>query len=677
MGLAIGIDIGGTFTDVVAIDLATGAVRSAKALTSYGAEARAVSVGIDQLVEDRGLIERLVHGTTIGTNAILERRGAKTALLTTEGFRDLLEIGRTRRMTPNTLFDLTFQRREPFVPRQLRFDVPERLMSNGEIRTPLDSDAVSTIAEQLRREGVASVAVCYLHGYANPAHELATREAIAKALPEVPVSVSHEIVPEYREFERMSTTVLNAYVAPLLDDYLGRLATELRRSGLSGSLFMMGSSGGVMSLERAKRYPVLTILSGPAGGVIAAIRAGEAAGERHLITCDMGGTSTDVSMVQNLTPQLGKNNVIAGVPIKVPQIDINTVGAGGGSVAYVADGQLHVGPRSAGSRPGPICYGAGGEEVTVTDANLALGRLTLGQKLGGQIAPRADLVDPALRALAQRIGVDSPERMAEGIIRIAVAKMVSSIREISIARGHDPRKCALVAFGGAGPMHAIPVAEALSIPKVIVPPFAGSLSALGLVSSDLRIDMSETVLLSNEPASVPALEAVCRRLEASVRDRFAADGFSPEQVITRRSFEMRYTGQAYELAIALDGDIDTDELKARFNAAYAEAYGHANESDPNDIVNVRVAGIIKVPTPRISAEIEAGDVRIAERAVWFGDGFLKTSVFRRDRLHLAKTIVGPAIIEEAGATTVVFPGWTVRRDAGDNLILEIQNGSKP
>ncbi|MDE0718282.1 MAG: hydantoinase/oxoprolinase family protein, partial [Rhodospirillaceae bacterium] len=503
MAIAVGIDIGGTFTDVIALDLDTGDVRAAKSLTSYGDETRALLEGLQEVGVPYGEIDRLVHGTTIGTNAILERRGARTALLVTQGFRDLLVIGRTRRMAPNTLFDLTFQRPEPLIPRALRFDVEERVGASGETVRPLDDDALAAVLEDLRQQNVEAVAVCYLHAYAAPGHELETRAAIREKLPGIPVSLSHEVVPEYREFERLSTTVLNAYIAPALEDYLARLESVLRGEGIRGALFIMASSGGVLSLDRARLFPVTTVLSGPAGGVVAAVQSAAAAGARDLITCDMGGTSTDVSMIRDLTPTVKKDGVIAGMPIKSTQIDISTVGAGGGSIAWVSEeGQLHVGPRSAGSRPGPICYGLGGTEPTITDANLVLGRLTLGRKLGGRIEPSTEQVVPVLDALARRIGVESRERMADGIIRIAVAKMVASIREISVARGHDPRRCALVAFGGAGPMHATQVAEALAIPRVIVPPHAGNLSALGLVSADQRIDLSETVLLPNEAASM-------------------------------------------------------------------------------------------------------------------------------------------------------------------------------
>ena len=676
MAIAVGIDIGGTFTDVIALDLDTGEVRAAKSLTSYGDETRALLEGLRDVGVPLGEIDRLVHGTTIGTNAILERRGARTALLATGGFRDLLVIGRTRRMAPNTLFDLTFQRPEPLIPRALRYDVEERIDASGETVRPLDRDALAAILDDLRRQDIESIAVCYLHAYAAPRHELETRAAIREGLPEIPVSLSHEVVPEYREFERLSTTVLNAYIAPALEDYLARLESVLRGQGVRGALFIMASSGGVLSLERARLFPVTTVLSGPAGGVVAAVQAAAAAGAPDLITCDMGGTSTDVSMIRDLTPTVKKDGVIAGMPLKSTQIDISTVGAGGGSIAWLSEeGQLHVGPKSAGSRPGPICYGLGGTEPTITDANLALGRLTVGRKLGGRIEPSAEQVMPALADLAARLGIESPERMADGIIRIAVAKMVASIREISIARGHDPRRCALVAFGGAGPMHATQVAEALAIPKVIVPPHAGNLSALGLVSADLRIDLSETVLLPNVPASMAAAREAFARLEEAGRDRFAAEGFARDGVGVERVAEMRYAGQAHELAIPVAGDLDPDGLADAFNASYEQAYGHCNRDEAIEIVNLRLAAIVPVPEIRLQARRADGAGPDGERAVWFRDGFRSTPVYERQRIPVGDWIPGPAVVEEGGATTVVFPGWRMRRDGHDNLNLERIGGT--
>ncbi len=671
MAVAVGIDIGGTFTDVIALDLETGDVRAAKSLTSYGDETKALIEGLQDVGVSYGEIDRLVHGTTIGTNAILERRGARTALLVTQGFRDLLVIGRTRRMAPNTLFDLTFQRPDPLIPRALRYDIEERVGASGETVRPLDRDALSAVLDDLERQDIESVAVCYLHAYAAPGHELETRAAIQEKLPGVPVSLSHEVVPEYREFERLSTTVLNAYIAPALEDYLTRLESVLRGQGVRGALFIMASSGGVLSLERARLFPVTTVLSGPAGGVVAAVQSAAAAGARDLITCDMGGTSTDVSMIRDLTPTVKKDGVIAGMPLKSTQIDISTVGAGGGSIAWLSDeGQLHVGPKSAGSRPGPICYGLGGTEPTITDANLALGRLTVGRKLGGRIEPSVEHVVPALRDMAGRLGIESPERMADGIVRIGVAKMVASIREISIARGHDPRRCALVAFGGAGPMHATQVAEALAIPKVIVPPHAGNLSALGLVSADLRIDLGETVLLPNEPASMSAAQDAFARLEETGRDRFAAEGFDRDGVGVERVAEMRYAGQAHELAIPVVAGLDSDVLADSFNASYEQAYGHCNRDEAIEIVNLRLAASVPVPQLRLRARQADDTGAVGERAVWFRDGFAATAIYERHRIPVGDWLPGPAIVEEGGATTVVFPDWRMQRDEHDNLNLE-------
>ena len=671
MAIAVGIDIGGTFTDIVALDLGTGEVRSAKALTTYGDETEALTEGLREVGVPYPEIERLVHGTTIGTNAILERRGARTALLVTRGFRDLLTIGRTRRMAPNTLFDLTFQRPGPLIPRARRYDVDERVKASGETIRPLDREGLATILEDLQRQEIEAVAVCYLHAYAAPAHELETGAAIRTKLPGTAVSLSHEVVPEYREFERLSTTVLNAYIAPALDGYLARLEGVLRGRGFRGALFIMASSGGVLSVERARRFPVATVLSGPAGGVVAAVQSAAAAGERDLITCDMGGTSTDVSMIRDLTPTVKKDGQIAGMPLKSAQIDISTVGAGGGSIAWLSDeGQLHVGPRSAGSRPGPICYGLGGAEPTITDANLVLGRLTVGRKLGGRIAPSVERVVPALEVLASRLGIESAERMADGIVRIAVAKMVASIREISIARGHDPRRCALVAFGGAGPMHATQVADTLTIPRLIVPPHAGNLSALGLVSSDLRIDLSETVLLPNAAVNMAAAADAFARLEATGRERFSAEGFAGDGAVVERIAEMRYVGQAHELAIPVAGKPDADRLADAFNASYERAYGHCNRDEAIEIVNLRLALIVPVPQPRLRARRPGAAGGDGEREVWFGDGFTPTAVYERRRLAIGDWIPGPAVVEEAGATTVVFPDWRLQRDGHDNLRLE-------
>ncbi len=672
MAVIIGIDIGGTFTDVVAVDTSSGELLSAKSLTTYGDEGRGVLNCLEELGVNPASLERLVHGTTIGTNAILERRGTRTALLTTRGFRDLLEIGRTRRMVPNTLFDLNFRRPESLVPRPWRFDVDERMLSSGEVLEPLNAAQLGQLVSSLSSAQIQSVAICFLHAYANPKHELLARDIVQAQLPGVSVSLSHEVVPEYREYERMTTTVLNAYIAPLLAEYLDNLADRLAEMGSTGRIFVMASNGGTMSIQRAKAFPVQTILSGPAGGVVAAMVAAKNASIRHFITYDMGGTSSDVSMVRDMRPRLSLDNLITGIPLKVLQVDIHTVGAGGGSIAWLDDSnQLHVGPRSAGSRPGPVCYGRGGSEITVTDANLMLGRLAERRKLGGKIAPDRDLVAPLMTELAERLAINDPYRMADGIVRIAVAKMVASIREISIARGHDPRECALIAFGGAGPMHATQVADELGMRTVVVPPYAGSFSALGLLTSDIRYDVAETVLAPNTPETMDRLAKVFERLIAQAVQRLVADGFAAETLEIERSLDLRYKGQAFELNLTLKEEgADSSELDKRFTQIYLAAYGHSNEGDLIEIVNARVASIARTAKPLLRAKPTGKEPLIERRTVWIPDRQDDVPVYDRAHLSVGQMWPGPAVIEETGSTTVVFPKWSVRRDVHDNLILE-------
>ncbi len=673
-GLRIGIDIGGTFTDVVVYDEATRRTTAAKALTRRGDEAASVLECLEAAAGAGGL-ERVVHGTTIGTNAILERRGARTAVLATRGFRDLLEIGRTRRMAPNTLFDLSFRKPAPLVPRPLRFDVEERVDSAGEVLEPLAEPAVLSIAEALAREEVAAVAVCYLHSYANPAHEEATRAILEDALPGVFVSPSHEVVPEYREFERLTTTVLNAFIGPLLDRYLEVLERALRRDDDGARLYIMASSGGVMPLARARRTPIQTVLSGPAGGVTAGVGAARAAGFGGVITCDMGGTSTDVCLVHDGELRVTVDNLIGSMPLKVPQVDMNTVGAGGGSVAWVSpEGRIHVGPRSAGSNPGPICYGLGGREVTVTDANLWLGRLAMRRRLGGRIAPTMERVESAIEALARGAGIDDAHRMAAGVVRIAVARMVASIREISMSRGYDPRECVLMAFGGAGPMHATTVADELGIDRVLVPKFPGNFSAWGLLTSEIRHDFAETLLLGCTPESIVRLGAALAGLRGRARERLHEDGFTDGAITYRETLDMRYLGQAFEIPIPVpERPLSADALLAEFHRTYAKRYGHASEDQPVEIVNVRLAGIVpaRVPEPVAEAPVGNGsDAGIMERRrVWFDEGIDGVPVRDRVRIPVDAPFDGPAIIEETGATTVVFPGWSCRRDERDTLHL--------
>ena len=667
----VGIDIGGTFTDIIAYDGATRRVVAAKSLTTRGDETAAVLACLTEIALPRESIERVVHGTTIGTNAILERRGAKTAILTTRGFRDLLEIGRTRRMAPNTLFDLSFRKPDPIVPRPLRFDLPERVDASGKVLEPLDEAAVRDAVRRLSDEGVPAVAVCFLHSYMNAEHERRTGAILKETLPDVFVSLSHEIVPEYREFERLTTTVLNACIGPLLDTYLSRLEAALMLEGTRSKLYIMASSGGVMSVARARQTPIQTVLSGPAGGVTAGIDAARAAGFTKLITCDMGGTSTDVCLVRDSRLRITVDNVIAGMPLKVPQVEMNTVGAGGGSIASVSpEGQIHVGPRSAGSTPGPICYDLGGTEVTVTDANLLLQRLAMQRPLGGKIAPSPRNVVSAVAELARQVGVSDAHEMAAGIIRIAVAKMVASIREISISRGHDPRECVLVAFGGAGPMHATAIADELSIEQVLVPKYPGNFSAWGLLTSDIRHDLAETLLLSLEQDNMARVAESLGKLRNSARGRLLDEGFEEAVMKFEPSLDIRYKGQAFELAIPVPLDGATaNAVLAEFHETYAKFYGHANTDQEAEIVNARLVGLAPTEIPEPGVPAAEGDPVIGRRWVYFDEMIDGVPIYDRDLIPVDNPFQGPAIIEETGATTVVAPGWTCRRDARDTLHL--------
>jgi len=670
--LVVGIDVGGTFTDVTAVEPESGRVLVTKVPSRPQDEAGAVLAGLAALGLDARRVERLVHGTTAGTNAILERRGARVALVTTAGFRDLIEIGRTKRNVP-ALFVPTFVRPKPFVPRSLRFEVDERILHDGSVLAPLAPEAISRLLDALAAASPEASAVCLLHAWANPEHERRLESALRARFPQSPVSLSSDVVPEYREFERFSTTVLNAYLQPLMDGYLARLEKRLFEAGYAYGVLTIGSSGGMMTVDTARRLPIRTIFSGPAGGVGQACFLGETVGLRDFITYDMGGTSTDVCLVRDGRPVTTTDNLVAAFPVKVPQIDIRTVGAGGGSVAWIdVDGSLQVGPRSAGARPGPAAYGLGGREPTVTDANVVLGRMSTTRALGGAIRIDAGLARAAVEALAARVGLDALA-LADGIVRIAVARMTASIREISIQQGHDPRDFTLVAFGGAGPMHAIPVAEELGIPRVLVPRHPGNFSALGLLVTDVKHDDVRTRvgLLRERLASLPA---VFEEMESAAAARLEAEGFAPGARRFDRSLDLRYLGQAFELNVPVgEGRLEADAVERDFHARHLAAYGHADPDGVVELVNARLAarGVVeKTPPARLApAGGDAGDALIERRPTWFDGREHGCPVYERERLRARATVAGPAIVEEFGATTVVFPGWTASVDDWGALVL--------
>jgi N-methylhydantoinase A len=667
--LVVGIDVGGTFTDLTAVDAATGRIAVTKVPSRPRDEAAAVLDGLEALGIAGRDVRRLVHGTTVGTNAVLERRGARVALLTTAGFRDLIEIGRTKRNIP-VLFVPTFVRPRPVVERRHRFEVTERREADGAVLTPLDPDSVERALTGAFDAGAEALAVCLLHSYLDPAHEHAVADAAKGRRPGIPVSCSADVVAEYREFERFSTTVLNAYLQPLMDRYLGGLEERLAAAGYAHGVLTVGSSGGMMTTETARRLPIKTIFSGPAGGVSQACWVGERAGIRDFISYDMGGTSTDVCLVRDLAPVMTSDSLVGAFPVKVPQIDMHTVGAGGGSVAWLdVDGSLQVGPRSAGAVPGPAAYGQGGTEPTVTDANVVLGRFGARRRLGGAIALDPARAREAVAALAARLpGGMTVEALAEGIVRIAVARMTSAIREISIQRGHDPRDFTLIAYGGAGPMHALALAGEIGLPRVLVPRHPGNFSAFGLLASDIKHDDVRTrVGPLRERAR--ALAALFGEMEDGARRRLESEGFGPGQQRLLRTLDLRYRGQAFELNLPL-----ADAVEEEFHRRHLAVYGHADPDGVVELVNARLAayGVVAKPAaaPYRSPARALDEALVERRRVWLDGAAREAPVWDRERLPERARIDGPAIVEEFGATTVVPPGWRGVVDEHGHLRFE-------
>jgi N-methylhydantoinase A len=674
--LVVGIDVGGTFTDLVLFDSVSGRLAVTKT-SSTANQADGVLDALKRLEVTTSHLDRMVHGTTVATNAIVQRRGVNVALVTTRGFRDVLEVGQTRRRVPDTMFLPAFRRPDPLVPRPLRLEVAERTRHTGAVVDAVNDDELMRLADDLRAAGIQAIAVCFLHSYANDTNERHASEVLAKQLPDAFVTYSADVVPEHREFERFSTTVINAYVSPVLGRYLTRLADRLGAEGLAGPLYTMSSSGGAMTVEQASRLGVKSILSGPVGGVQATVFVGEAAGVRDVISYDMGGTSTDVALIRDLTPALSTDNTVESFPVRTPQVDINSVGAGGGSLAWLdASGALNVGPTSAGSLPGPACYDRGGTEPTVTDANLVLGRLSPDHLLAGLVRLRTDLAEQALGRLAGRMGGLPVTHLAEGIIRLAVARMASATREISVRRGYDPRDFTLVAFGGAGPMHACALATELGIPRVLIPPSPGNFSALGLLTSDVRHDFVKTRLALQRDLAIRELERGFEELEAQARAQLAAEGFKGERVRFDRSLDIRYAGQAWEVNLRVPTPVpEGAALRQNFDAAYDAIYGHHGAADEEiQLVRLRLSafGVIEKPT-LVRAPSHTSAAPRATRPVYFGGTWHTCDVWDRALLGRGAALLGPAIVEEFGATTVVPPGWDGTVDDFANLVFEAKS----
>ena len=667
----LGVDVGGTFTDLVLFEPDSGRMSVLKTPSTPRNQSEGILNGMDRLGLDASTLDRFVHGTTVATNTALERDGAAMAVLVTAGHKDVLVVGRGNRMA---MYNIKAPPLRPLIPRSRCFEVSERLRVDGSVLRPLDEEEVAAIAARLAAEGVEAVAICFLHAYANPEHERRCAAIVEAALPHAAVvTTSAAVLPEYREYERFSTTALNAYVAPRMRRYIGDLRDRLEGSGFAAPLSIMTSNGGALPAKRVEDLPVLSMLSGPAAGVIAASYVGAAADCPDLITCDMGGTSTDVCLVRGGEYGMTTEGRVGAFPIKIRQIDINSIGVGGGSVASLASGGfLSVGPRSAGAFPGPACYGRGGTEPTITDANVVLGRLRVDQPLGGEIMLDRERARAAIGGLAEALGLGETE-MAEGILRIAAVSLAGAIKEVSVMRGIDPRDFALFPFGGAGALHAAEVADELGMRTVVVPPLPGNFSAFGLLVADSRRDLVRTrVSLTRDTAPAEIGERL-RELVRQGAAELADAGFPPERQRFEASLDMRYSGQSFELSVPVPLEVETIEtVEARFAKVYAARYGGTTAAAP-EIVSYRVAawGLSEKPVlPEITAEGRSLAAAAAGTAsIVFGGQELPVPVLRRDGLPPGPTVTGPALIEEAGSSTVVPPGWTAALNRTGCIVL--------
>ena len=690
----LGVDVGGTFTDAILLNESTGEVRTGKVPSTPSDPSDGFLRVVRRMLEEGAVppetVRYVVHGTTVATNAIIEGNLSKTAFITTDGFKDLLEIQTGIRPA---LYDLQFEKLKPLVPRYLSFGVPERLDFRGDVLMPLDEDATRRVAEQLRDEGVESVAVCLLHSYINPDHERRIGEILHDVLPGALRSLSSDVAPEFREYFRASTTVINAAIRPIVSRYLDRIQSRVRGSGVLGELLVMQSSGGVLTFDAAIERPVFMVESGPAAGVIAASNLGKTLGHDNVISFDMGGTTAKAGLIEDGTPRVTKEYEVGGTaattqhgsrgsgyPIRTPVIDLVEIGAGGGSIAWIdSGGILRVGPQSAGADPGPVCYGQGGTEPTITDANLVLGRISSEYFLGGEM--RLD-AEAARRVIEEKcadplgMGVDE---VALGIVEIANNAMVGALRRVSIQRGYDPRDFLLVAFGGAGPVHANRLAAELEMPKVLVPTSPGTTSAMGLLVTDIKHDYSIALIQRADQIDIGVANAQFRRMRSDGRMALAREGVADEDTRFVKQADMRYVGQSYELTVPLgEEELDSDaldEILAQFHQEHERSYGFKAEGEPVEFVALRLSAVGVIPKPQLRKVRRGGDATTnavkETRPVYFAEtgGRLNCPIFDRYQLGSEDEIEGPAIIEEADSTTVIHPDYRTTVDEFGNLFL--------
>jgi len=679
----IGVDVGGTFTDLVLVHGESGRTIFHKVPSTPHDPSEAIHRGVVELMADNRLdpagIRHIGHGTTVATNLVIEGKGARCALITTRGFRDILDIGRQTR--PHN-FDYGVRKPPALAPRRWRKEVRERVDAAGAVLEALDEDDVRRAAEELKADGVEAIAICYLHSYRNPDHEQRTRAIVREILPDAYICLSSEVLPEFREYERFSTTVLNAKVGPRMESYLGNFLARVKDAGVRHEPYTIHSNGGLMSVEAVRRFPVKTCLSGPAAGVVGAATLGRVIGYPNLVTFDVGGTSTDVSLIADGQAMFSASRSVAGYPVKTPMVDIHVIGAGGGSLTWMDDaGSLKVGPESAGAVPGPVGYGRGGQQPTITDAQISLHRLNPVSVLDGKMPIYADAAKQALREqVADKLGL-SVEAAAEGVIRIANANMSRAIRAVSTERGYDLANFALIAFGGAGPLHALGVARECGIATVIVPQEPGNMCARGILLTDISFDFvaSDISLVSAEnwPRVLTRFDALHEAADRWLDEEQVA----PDQRCYQRQIDARYVGQNFEVQVPVEGQLDDVALArfvADFHDAHRKEYGYDVPSRPIEIINCRMKAIGTITKAPLAPMETRGDGAGSpppqgQRDIWFGEGhgWLPSPVYHRASLAPGARILGPAVIEEMSSTTVLEPGHDMTVDAYGNLIITI------
>lgn len=682
--LAVGIDVGGTFTDAICVD-AGGRYWAAKVPSTPGRAHAGVVEATRVVLEKADASPRdvvaFIHGTTVATNAIIERKGVRVGVLMTEGFEDTLEIGRYKR---SKTYDLWFDIETPvfLAPRRRRRGIRERIGPSGEVLEPLDEDGVrAAVTDLVERHGVEAVAICFLMSFHNDAHERRAAEIAGELYPDLRMSLSSSVNPEVREYERLCVTAFDAYIAPVVGRYISELRSELAELGVEVPLQVMESRGGIADSGVTIERPSTTIMSGPAAGVIGALQAAALSGFTDVISIDIGGTSSDVSLVVGGKPLISREGTILTYPIRTPMIDVNSIGAGGGSVAWFDSvGGLHVGPQSAGSDPGPTCYGRGGTDATVTDASVVLGFVNPDYFAGGSLELDPELAHRAVSAVAERLGVSALEA-AWGIHRIVNANMTDQIRVISVGRGHDPRRFALVLLGGAGALHGCPIAADLGISTLIVPTVPGVLSAFGLLVSDIDYEQTRTLdvrlaELANGSDAIARLEALYAQMDQEGIAAMRAQQIDPDAVMLTRALDMRYVGQSYELEVVVghrSDAVDPAGLEAAFEATHARVYGYVRGGEPTEILNLRTVHALPAPTRRLLSSEEAGtsvDAALkGTRNVYFGSETVETPIFERATLPVGTVLEGPAVVEQIDTTVVLHPGWTLVVDPVGQLVI--------